>query len=180
MLKLTSRLSPEVYSPLCYVVASTDHTSADRIPKEGLRSGRCRVCTIPRSREVRRNHTQPENTWGAADTSTPWVSDSICSLANQSTWRTAFRANIFPTNRANQTTGLVRVARFDFFFCSCEDLAIPNIYSTARSFRKQVGQSYLSSVFTTLFAGLHAASMVVRVRPDLILVNGPGESPCVP
>lgn len=55
MLKLTSRLSPEVYSPLCYVVASTDHTSADRIPKEGLRSGRCRVCTIPRSREVNTN-----------------------------------------------------------------------------------------------------------------------------
>lgn len=52
MLKLTSRLSPETYSPLCYVVASTDHTSADRIPKEGLMSGRCRVRTIPRSREV--------------------------------------------------------------------------------------------------------------------------------
>lgn len=58
MLRLTSRLSPEVYSPLCYVVASTDHTSADRIPKEGLRSGRCTVCTIPRSREVRRNHSR--------------------------------------------------------------------------------------------------------------------------
>lgn len=54
MLKLTSGLSPEIYSPLCYVVASTDHTSADRIPKDGLRSGRCRVCTIPRSREVTR------------------------------------------------------------------------------------------------------------------------------
>lgn len=53
MLKLVSGLSPEIYSPLCYVVASTDHTSADRIPKDDLRSGRCRVCTIPRSREVR-------------------------------------------------------------------------------------------------------------------------------
>lgn len=52
MLKLTSRLSPQTYTPLWYVVASTDHTSADRIPKEGLRSGRCRICTIPRSREV--------------------------------------------------------------------------------------------------------------------------------
>ncbi|CAN0107278.1 unnamed protein product [Ectocarpus sp. 12 AP-2014] len=89
MLKLTSRLSPETYSPLCYVVASTDHTSADRIPKEGLMSGRCRVHTIPRSREV--------------------------------------------------------------------------------------GQSYLTSVFTTLLAGLHAAVVVVTVRPDLVLVNGPGE-----
>lgn len=52
MLKLTSGLSPQTYSPLWYVVASTDHTSADRIPKEGLRSGRCKLCMIPRSREV--------------------------------------------------------------------------------------------------------------------------------
>lgn len=41
--------------------------------------------------------------------------------------------------------------------------------------KHKVGQSYLSSVFTTLVAGLHAASMVVQVRPDLVLVNGPGE-----
>ena len=41
--------------------------------------------------------------------------------------------------------------------------------------RKQVGQSYLTSVFTTLLAGLHAAYMVVKLRPDLVLVNGPGE-----
>ncbi|CAM9369327.1 unnamed protein product [Laminaria digitata] len=92
MLKLTSTLSPETYSPLCYVVAGSDHTSAKRIPQEGLRSGRCRLCTIPRSREV--------------------------------------------------------------------------------------GQSYLTSVFTTLLAGLHAAYMVVKIRPDLVLVNGPGT--CIP
>eukprot|EP00903_Cladosiphon_okamuranus_P015162 g14020.t1 len=92
MLKLISGLSPEIYSPLCYVVASTDHTSADRIPKDDLRSGRCRVCTIPRSREV--------------------------------------------------------------------------------------GQSFLTSVFTTMVAGLHAASLVIKIRPDLVLVNGPGT--CIP
>ncbi|CAN0400273.1 unnamed protein product, partial [Ectocarpus sp. 8 AP-2014] len=42
----------------------------------------------------------------------------------------------------------------------------------------QVGQSYLTSVFTTLLAGLHAAVVVVTVRPDLVLVNGPGT--CIP
>lgn len=52
MLKLTAHLDPEIYTPLCYVVASTDSTSAERIPSSGLRAGRCRVCTIPRSREV--------------------------------------------------------------------------------------------------------------------------------
>ena len=53
MLKLTSHLSPETYAPLYYVVASTDHTSAQRIPPEGIPSGRCKVRKIPRSREVR-------------------------------------------------------------------------------------------------------------------------------
>ncbi len=108
MLKLTSRLSAEVYSPLCYVVASTDHTSADRIPKEGLRSGRCRVCTIPRSREVRRNHARNkkktlEGGGRAADTSTPpWFSESTCWLADysESTGRRAVRR----TEQRNEPT----------------------------------------------------------------------------
>ena len=39
----------------------------------------------------------------------------------------------------------------------------------------QVGQSFFTSVFTTIVAGLHAASLVVKIRPDLVLVNGPGE-----
>lgn len=54
----------------------------------------------------------------------------------------------------------------------------PNPRQLVRSLdppRKQVGQSYLTSVFTTLLAGLHAAYMVVKIRPDLVLVNGPGE-----
>lgn len=38
----------------------------------------------------------------------------------------------------------------------------------------QVGQSYLTSVYTTTVAGLHAAFMVFGMRPDLVLVNGPG------
>lgn len=37
-----------------------------------------------------------------------------------------------------------------------------------------MGQSYVTSVWTTLVAGLHAAAMVARIRPDLVLVNGPG------
>lgn len=52
MLKMVRHLSPEIYMPLWYVIASTDHTSAKRIPAEHLESGRCRLCKIPRSREV--------------------------------------------------------------------------------------------------------------------------------
>lgn len=92
MLRLTAHLSPQIYIPLCYVVASTDHTSAKRIPEKELKSGRCRICTIPRSREV--------------------------------------------------------------------------------------GQSYVTSLWTTLVAGVYAATMVARIRPELVLVNGPGT--CIP
>ena len=43
---------------------------------------------------------------------------------------------------------------------------------------REVGQSYLSSVFTTLYALLHACAMVLRLRPSLLLCNGPGT--CIP
>ena len=43
---------------------------------------------------------------------------------------------------------------------------------------REVGQSYLTSVFTTLVALAAAVGVVWRARPDLVLVNGPGT--CVP
>ena len=43
---------------------------------------------------------------------------------------------------------------------------------------REVGQSYISSVATTLVALWAAAAVVWRARPDLLLVNGPGT--CVP
>ena len=43
---------------------------------------------------------------------------------------------------------------------------------------REVGQSYVTSAFTTLYASLFAASLVVRTRPSLLLCNGPGT--CIP
>ncbi|GMR38874.1 hypothetical protein PMAYCL1PPCAC_09069 [Pristionchus mayeri] len=43
---------------------------------------------------------------------------------------------------------------------------------------REVGQSKFSSVFTTLRASLHALWIVGRIRPALVVVNGPGT--CVP
>jgi len=43
---------------------------------------------------------------------------------------------------------------------------------------REVGQSYATSVFTTLRSFLYAAWVVVRTRPDLVLCNGPGT--CLP
>ena len=39
---------------------------------------------------------------------------------------------------------------------------------------REVGQSYWTSVFTTLYALLHALVLVARIRPGLVLSNGPG------
>ena len=48
----------------------------------------------------------------------------------------------------------------------------------AQAHRAQVGQSYRSSVRTTLLALVDAASAVRRARPQLLLCNGPGT--CLP
>ncbi|CAF4654753.1 unnamed protein product, partial [Rotaria sp. Silwood2] len=43
---------------------------------------------------------------------------------------------------------------------------------------RHVGQSYISSIFTTLWAFFTVIPLVYRIRPKLILVNGPGT--CIP
>lgn len=43
---------------------------------------------------------------------------------------------------------------------------------------REVGQSYVSSVGTTLWSFLHAFGLVFRIRPSLVLCNGPGT--CLP
>ncbi|CAH1243529.1 ALG14 [Branchiostoma lanceolatum] len=43
---------------------------------------------------------------------------------------------------------------------------------------REVAQSWLSSVFTTLYATLYSFPLVFRISPDLILCNGPGT--CIP
>eukprot|EP01088_Endostelium_zonatum_P012107 TRINITY_DN26272_c0_g1_i1.p1 TRINITY_DN26272_c0_g1~~TRINITY_DN26272_c0_g1_i1.p1 ORF type:complete len:224 (+),score=38.14 TRINITY_DN26272_c0_g1_i1:28-672(+) len=43
---------------------------------------------------------------------------------------------------------------------------------------REVGQSYVSSVFTTLYSFISSVMIVLRTRPDLVLCNGPGT--CLP
>lgn len=50
------------------------------------------------------------------------------------------------------------------------------VYKIPRS--REVGQSYSSSVVTTLYSFWVAMKMVLTERPDLVLVNGPGT--CLP
>ncbi|KAD4586197.1 hypothetical protein E3N88_23798 [Mikania micrantha] len=43
---------------------------------------------------------------------------------------------------------------------------------------REVGQSYITSVWTTLLALCHALWLMVKIRPQVILCNGPGT--CIP
>ncbi|ESQ55586.1 hypothetical protein EUTSA_v10026141mg [Eutrema salsugineum] len=43
---------------------------------------------------------------------------------------------------------------------------------------REVGQSYVTSVWTTIVAIVHALWLMVRIRPQVILCNGPGT--CIP
>ncbi|KAK7309637.1 hypothetical protein RJT34_06530 [Clitoria ternatea] len=43
---------------------------------------------------------------------------------------------------------------------------------------REVGQSYLTSIWTTLVAMVHALWLMIKVRPEVILCNGPGT--CIP
>nr|XP_043616802.1 UDP-N-acetylglucosamine transferase subunit ALG14 homolog [Erigeron canadensis] len=43
---------------------------------------------------------------------------------------------------------------------------------------REVGQSYITSVGTTLYALSHALLLMVKIRPEVIICNGPGT--CIP
>jgi beta-1,4-N-acetylglucosaminyltransferase len=56
--------------------------------------------------------------------------------------------------------------------CDIEKTANLAIWRVKRA--REVKQSYLTSVFTTLVALVHSALIVTRCRVDLIVTNGPG------
>ena len=54
-----------------------------------------------------------------------------------------------------------------------------NAYALNRIYRsRNVGQSYLSSILTTLIALFNAIPLIFKIKPNLLLVNGPGT--CLP
>ena len=52
----------------------------------------------------------------------------------------------------------------------------PSIWEIMRA--REVGQSYVTSVLTTLGAFVHSFPILLQSRPDLVLCNGPGT--CIP
>ncbi|XP_008475437.1 UDP-N-acetylglucosamine transferase subunit ALG14 homolog [Diaphorina citri] len=49
-------------------------------------------------------------------------------------------------------------------------------YDIPRS--RKVHQSYITSIFTTLFSFIYCVPLMLKIRPDIILCNGPGT--CIP
>ncbi|CAN8274660.1 unnamed protein product [Cochlearia groenlandica] len=54
----------------------------------------------------------------------------------------------------------------------------PSLQFTQIYRSREVGQSYVTSVWTTIVAIVHALWLMVRIRPQVILCNGPGT--CIP
>ena len=70
---------------------------------------------------------------------------------------------------SSDTTSIARLAMFDLVPHRC-------VYKIPRS--REVGQSYASSIFTTIYAICYSLLIVLYERPDLVLMNGPGT--CIP
>lgn len=59
---------------------------------------------------------------------------------------------------------------------SCDDIKPDSVYRIPRS--REVGQSYFTSIFTTLWSIASVFGLVFKTRPDVLICNGPGT--CIP
>uniref|UniRef100_A0A2P2I913 UDP-N-acetylglucosamine transferase subunit ALG14 n=1 Tax=Hirondellea gigas TaxID=1518452 RepID=A0A2P2I913_9CRUS len=164
MLKLMQGLDTSNYHPLVYVVANTDKLSRDRLHE------------LDRARE----NTGDSSEKGVEaseirDGSTDKTSSSLTregsgyALRN----RRAAKKNCEVDPNSSSIGAFQEKKQFTD---SKTDSIKSIIESIPRS--REVGQSYVTSVFTTIFATLYAVKVVLKHRPDLVLVNGPGS--CIP
>ena len=70
-------------------------------------------------------------------------------------------------------TDLMSIEKIKQFESEKKSFTINSIYRS-----RNVGQSYFSSVLTTLIALFNAIPLIFRLKPNLLLVNGPGT--CLP
>ena len=74
-------------------------------------------------------------------------------------------------------TDLMSIQKIKQFETKTTDINLD--YTVHKIYRsRNVGQSYFTSVFTTLLAFLYTIPLVFRIRPELLIVNGPGT--CLP
>jgi beta-1,4-N-acetylglucosaminyltransferase len=77
---------------------------------------------------------------------------------------------------SNDATSEVKILEIEESCLSRDGLKSYEIVKIPRS--RSVGQMYISSVFTTLFAILASFPVMLKKRPELIICNGPGT--CIP
>lgn len=83
------------------------------------------------------------------------------------------RSNYHPRFYVLANSDITSETKVQKFEDSSKDFEIIKI---SRS--RHVGQSYFSSVFTTLYSTLNCVPLLIRLQPELIICNGPGT--CVP
>lgn len=86
--------------------------------------------------------------------------------------RSVYKPLIF-VRAESDTTSEVRVRRKEDERGNLDNCLF---YSIPRS--REVGQSYFTSVFTTIRSTLSSVHLVLKEAPDLLLLNGPGT--CIP
>ena len=94
--------------------------------------------------------------------------------------KTLDAATYAPRDYVIATTDHTSAQRIETFeHARSSSTAAPPSYRLFRLPRsREVGQSYASSVLTTLRASVYAVGVVFRARPSLLLTNGPGT--CIP
>lgn len=78
-----------------------------------------------------------------------------------------FTKVIFVTSQ-NDSNSLKKLNE-TFDIHNCNNVTVVSIFRS-----RKVGQSYLSSVITTLVALLHSVILIFKTNPNLIVTNGPG------
>ena len=74
-------------------------------------------------------------------------------------------------------TDLMSIQKIKQFETKTTDINLD--YTVHKIYRsRNVGQSYFTSVFTTLLAFFYTIPLVFKIRPELLIVNGPGT--CLP
>jgi beta-1,4-N-acetylglucosaminyltransferase len=86
------------------------------------------------------------------------------------------RSNYYPLVYIHATTDISSRVRVETIEKNKNNTLNVSYYSIPRS--REVGQSYFTSIFTTLYSIVHAFQIIYLIRPQLILCNGPGT--CLP
>ena len=157
MIRLLQELDPVRYSPITYVVADSDATS------------------LPRLREFIMNSSNKEGTEAKEEEEKikKGISHNDNNYRHSGRWRGRYPAdhaenkNTYYTSEQKQQRNELKMDN---------SLMHANVHRLPRA--REVNQSYITSLFTTLHSFLKTLQLVWKVQPELVLCNGPGT--CVP